>query len=226
MVSRRLWKLVNLLLVPVALTLGAMDLLFAQSEEEQTDIEMSRISGDVDNPRRHFRLRNPRKLDKAEANRIYNLIQSALSLGYSNSSQSFLEDYQSWQRYNSAPYLSATHGNHYLNNYANNVAKSYGEFESAGTLPKGAVLVKDSFSMTQSREIVLGPLFVMQKMPDGFNDVTGNWKYLQIQPDGTLLGETNGHGAQRVEFCVPCHLARETFDHLYFIPQDYRVPAQ
>ncbi len=226
MVTWRLWGMAGVLIISVVLVFGLIRIVIAQTDDEPSDIEMSGISGNVDNPRRHFRLRNPRKLDKAEANEIYGLIKPALASGYSLSGLLTLENYQSWQRFNNAPYLSSTHGNHYLNNYANDVAKDYGGFENAGTLPEGSILAKDSFSMTQSREIVLGPLFIMQKMPVGFNEVSGNWKYMQIQPDGTLLGETNGEGAQRVEYCVPCHLARESFDHLYFIPKDYRLPAQ
>jgi len=223
MISRRLWRFTGFFSFAVALFLCAAGLLVAQTSDETSDIEMSSISGEVDNPRRHFRLRNPKKLASDEANQIYGFIKSALSSGYTASGISIFDNYQSWQLYNTAPYLSSTHGNHYLNNYANDIAKSYGKFEDAGVLPEGSILVKDSFSVTQSREIVLGPLFVMQKMSAGFNEVSGNWKYLQIQPDGTLLGETNGAGAQRVEYCVPCHLAREDFDHLYFIPQQNRI---
>jgi len=226
MISRRLWRLAGFFSISVALLVCATKLLLAQTSDEPSDIEMSNISGDIDNPRRHFRLRNPKKLESDEANRIYSFIKSALSSGYTASGISIFDNYQSWQRFNTAPYLSSTHGNHYLNNYANEIAKSYGNFEDAGVLPEGSILVKDSFSVTQSREIVLGPMFVMQKMSAGFNEVSGNWKYLQIQPDGTLLGETNGAGLQRVEYCVPCHLARESFDHLYFIPQQYRVTAE
>ncbi len=223
MISQRVWKFTGFFSFAIALFLCAATVLVAQTSDETFDVEMSNISGDVDNPRRHFRLRNPKKLTSDEANRIYGFIKSALSLGYSASSVSQYDGYQSWQRYNTAPYLSSTHGNHYLNNYANDIARNYGKFEDAGVLPEGSILVKDSFSVTQSREIVLGPLFVMQKMSAGFNEVSGNWKYLQIQPDGTLLGETNGTGSQRVEYCAPCHLARESFDHLYFIPRENRI---
>ena len=48
--------------------------------------------------------------------------------------------YAEWKRWNSAPYLSSTHGNHYINNYANDVASDYGRYEDAGTLPPGSVI--------------------------------------------------------------------------------------
>ena len=187
-----------------------------------TDVEMSTISGEPATPRRHYRLRNPQALDAERATEIYAIASAAMGIGYPLSGLPVARDYQRWQRYNSAPYLSATHGNHYLNNYANERASAYGEFEGAGRLPVGAVIAKDSFSVTESGGILLGPLFIMEKMPQGFNYVSGDWKFTLVRADGTLFGETNGPGAGRVEYCIACHLARERYDHLYFIPKDYR----
>ncbi len=116
-----------------------------------------------------------------------------------------------------------THGNHYLNNYANDTASAYRNLEDAGKKPVGSVIAKDSFSVTQSKAIVLGPLFIMEKMPSGFNYVSGDWKYTLIQPDGTVFGETRGANAERVEYCIACHLAASQKNHLYFIPEDYRI---
>ncbi len=195
------------------------DLRLAQASP---DVEMSTISGEAANPRRHYRLRDPEPLDPERAAEIYAIARGALRAGYPLSGLQVARDYQSWRRYNSAPYLSVTHGNHYLNNYANERALAYGEFEGAGRLPVGSIIAKDSFSVTQSGGILLGSLFIMEKMPQGFNYVSGDWKYTLVRPDGTLFGETNGPGAKRVEYCITCHLARERYDHLYFLPKDYR----
>ncbi|MGI9302751.1 MAG: cytochrome P460 family protein [Gammaproteobacteria bacterium] len=189
------------------------------------DVEISTLSGDVDNPRHHFRLRNPANLSPQETGRIYDIIRGALAAGYPASGLPAATSYQQWRRYNTAPYLSTTHGNKYLNNYANAAAAAYGEFEQAGKLPVGSIIAKDSFAVAESGEILLGPLYVMEKMPEGFNYVTGDWKYIQIQPDGKLFGETKGQGADKVEYCVACHLVRQANDHLYFIPEGYRLEA-
>jgi len=190
--------------------------------QAQSDAEMSTISGEADNPRRHYRLRDPKALDADRAEEVYAIARAAMAVGYPLSGSAVARDYQNWRRYNSAPYLSASHGNHYLNNYANQLALAYGEFEAAGRLPLGAVIAKDSFSVTNSGGILIGPLFIMEKMPRGFNDVSADWKYTLIRSDGTLFGETNGAGAERVEYCIACHLARERYDHLYFIPIEFR----
>ncbi len=194
-------------------------------QPDSEDIAMSPISGDPDRPRRHYRLRDARGLTDAQASDIYAIVRGALAKGYARSGRPAATHYQTWQLHNRAPYRSSTHGNHYLNNYTNERAAAYGKFEQAGTLPVGAVISKDSFSMTETGEILLGPLFVMEKMPDGFSHATGDWKYSVVLPDGTLLGETRGTGAERVEYCIACHLAREEHDHLYFVPERYRVQA-
>ena len=103
---------------------GDQALLLAQAE---TDVEMSAISGDAASPRRHFRLRDPKFLDAERAAEIYAIASAAMAVGYPLSGSPVARDYQNWRRYNSAPYLSATHGNHYLNNYANQRALAYGE---------------------------------------------------------------------------------------------------
>jgi len=217
---------VNFRFAPSLMTAGLVSALVVGATlavAQQGDVEMSPISGDPDNPRRHFRLRHPAELAHQEAAEIYALISDSLSAGYGRSGLSAVGEYRTWTQANSAPYLSATHGNHYLNNYVNETgAATYTRFEKGGTMPVGTVIAKDSFSVTQSRSIVLGPLFVMEKMPAGFNYVTDDWKYLAIQADGTVLGETGAPGAERVEYCIACHLARKQYDHLYFIPPAYR----
>ena len=190
---------------------------------ESTEIEMSEISANTEVPRHHFRLRDPADRSPEEALSLYEIVSSAMQAGYARSGDAVAAAYPTWQRYNSTPYLSRAHGNHYLNNYANPIAKNYGAFEQAGKLPVGSIIAKDSFSITESGEILLGPLFVMEKMPEGFNYVTGDWRYKQIQPEGVFFGETNGEGSERVEYCIACHLAVEHQDHLYFIPEATRV---
>lgn len=188
--------------------------------QQTGEVEMSEISGDRGAPRRHFRLREPADLAPGEAQRVYEIALKALAVGYAQSRDSSAGSYSEWRRYNSVPYLSATHGNHYINNYANQSARAYG---SDRRLPVGSVIAKDSFSVTETGGILLGPLFLMEKMPAGFSYVSGDWKYSLIQPDGTKFGETNGVGSERVQYCIGCHLAVEAQDHLYFVPPKFRI---
>ncbi len=186
-------------------------------------LQTAQISGDPEKPRRHFRIRRPARLAPAEAEEIYRQLIDELVAGYAPTDHPAARDYRGWRRYNSAPYLSATHGNLYINNYVNEAGGAYGRFENAGILPVGAIIAKDSFVVERNGEVRPGPLFIMEKMPKGFNYVSGDWRYTQIMPDGEFFGETHGDGAERVAFCIGCHLAVEQQDHLFFIPAPYRV---
>ncbi len=186
-------------------------------------LQTAQIRGDPDKPRRHFRIRRPARLAPAEAEETYRQLVDELIAGYAPTDHPAARDYRNWRRYNSAPYLSATHGNLYINNYVNEAGRAYGSFENAGILPVGAIIAKDSFVVERNGVVRPGPLFVMEKMPKGFNYVSGDWRYTQIMPDGVFFGETLGEDADRVEFCIGCHLAVEQQDHLFFIPGPYRV---
>ncbi len=185
--------------------------------------QLAQISGDPNQPRRHFRVRRPAKLAPEEAESIYRGLIDELIAGYAAAEHPAARDYRNWPRYNTAPYLSVTHGNVYINNYANETAEAYGRFEEAGRLPVGAVVAKDSFIAERSGEIRPGPLFLMEKMGKGFNYVSGDWRYIMIMPDGVLFGETYGEDAERVEYCIACHLAVEDQDHLFFVPSPFRT---
>ena len=203
----------------------------SRAQDDDADIDTLRPATASGTPSRHFRMHQVVDLDPDEATRLYGLVRGALAKGYTLSGFEGVDGYQGLKRFNSAPYLSSTHGNHYLNNYANDVASKYAKFEQAGRLPVGSILYKDSFSITnvqqdfsqtETRQIVLGPLFIMRKMEPGFNPLTGDWQYIQIQPDGEVLGMTRDVGAEHVDYCITCHLTREHYDHLYFVPDDYR----
>ncbi len=143
--------------------------------------------------------------------------------GYAKSGIRQASAYVGWNRYNTAPYQSATHGGRYVNNYANRKARHYGRFEKVGRLPKGAFLAKDSFSVTADGRVAPGPLFTMEKMKKGFRKDSGDWRYTMILPNGTVFGTTNGTGSKNVEFCIECHAAMKAQDSLFFMPEEYRV---
>ena len=177
---------------------------------------------DLAQPTRHFRLPNPARLSGADAVSIYDRIRDDMVAAYRLSQNPVTGRYYTWRRYNQTPYLSATHGDRYINNYGNAEAESYGR---AGVpMPAGAVLAKDSFTVTGQGDVFTGPLFLMEKMPPGFSAAINDWRYTMIMPDGSLFGTTGGEGSERVEFCARCHaMAGASADHLFFVPEKYRV---
>lgn len=181
------------------------------------------VYGDFDNPRRHIRETDSAEQNPLAAEAMYREMLETLVAGYARNGIAPAPVYSGWERFNIAPYPSATHGRRLVNNYVNALgAAEYGRFEQARTMPLGTVIAKDSFVVTEEGRRAAGPLFVMEKMAEGFNEVSGNWRYTMILPDGSLFGVTQGPGAEKVEFCIGCHLAREANDHLYFVPPTLR----
>jgi len=120
-------------------------------------------------------------------------------------------------------YVSGTHGNRYVQNYANDTAKAYGAFEKAGVMPVGSTLAKDSFTVNGEGRIGIGPLFLMEKMPAGFNQDSGDWKYSMVMPTGAVMGVTNGKNSSAMNFCFECHMSvAEDQDSMMLLPEEYR----
>lgn len=175
----------------------------------------------------HFRVADPADVGATEAEAIYQELVDSMAAGYKLSGSAYAADYLGWTRFNTAPYRSVTHGRRYLSNYANAAGRAYGQFENAGVMAVGAVLAKDSFSISKNGEVLPGPLFLMEKMPPGFNPDSADWRYTMILPDGSILGTTNGESSNTVAFCVPCHAAaRRGQDHLFFPRRQYRTTLE
>lgn len=174
-------------------------------------------------PKTHFKVERPADMFANTAETVYQQIRGEMAAGYSLSRMPDLRGYLKWRRFNKAPYRSATHGARYVNNYSNQAGEAYGRFEEAGVLPQGAILVKDSFTATAGGGIYPGPIFVMEKMEPGFNAKSGDWRYTMIMPDGSVFGETKGISSEYVEFCIGCHAGRAKYDHLFFLPQEFRL---
>ena len=171
----------------------------------------------------HFRVADPANVSPEQAEAIYQALAKDMAERYRLSGIESAAEYLSWTRYSTAPYRSVPHGRRYLNNYANAAAGGYGRYEDAGIIPPGAVLAKDSFSISKSGEVVPGPLFLMEKMERGFKPESGDWRYTLILPDGSVLGTTEGENARNVAFCIKCHAdAGEGQDHMFLPPKKFR----
>ena len=172
-------------------------------------------------PNGHIELSNPADLTKQQAEQIYVSVLPEIKGIFAMSDIGPAVNFTSWKRFNNAPYISATHGARYVSNYANNVASDYGLLERGETYPKGSILAKDSFSVTSDRNVYPGALFLMEKMEKGFSKPSGDWKYTMVLPDGSVFGTTNGENSDNVEFCIGCHAAKASLDHIFFVPKGY-----
>lgn len=164
------------------------------------------------------------ELTAAEAKSVYECLTQEMAGGYAKSGMAMAANYTGWQNYSTQPYVSDTHGARYVNNYANAQGADYKKYEDAGPMPVGAIMAKDSFMALPNGKVAAGPLFLMEKMPAGFYEASGNWRYTMIMPDGSLFGATKGKNSVQMQFCIECHAAvAEDQDHLFFLPEEYRV---
>jgi hypothetical protein len=144
--------------------------------------------------------------------------------GYSKSGMKDAALYADWDKYATQPYPSDTHGGRYVVNYGNAQSKAYRKYEDAGRMPVGAKLAKDSFVVKTDGKAGPGPLFLMEKMPKGFNQNSDDWRYKMVMPNGQLFGMTNGKNSAAMTFCYECHAAvAEDQDSMMFLPDEYRV---
>jgi hypothetical protein len=178
--------------------------------------------GDFERPKRHFRVPNPAGITPTQARSVYGRIVEQMTAGYALSDLAEAREYRRCTRYNTAPYRSATHGERYVNNDANPAARAYGRFGKAGPMPPGAVLAKDSFTVTADGGVFSGPLFLMEKLPPGTASDWRDWRYVMVMPDGSIFGDSRGDAPEAVRFCADCHDTAGATDGLFFVPPRFR----
>ncbi len=175
----------------------------------------------------HPKIAAPASLSGTRAEAVYQAIRDQIRTNYAASGDPVTLGYQSWKRYNKTPYRSGPHGERFVNHYANDKAADYGKFENLEPLPAGSIIIKDSFAVTRNGAVMTGPLFMMEKMKPGFDSAGGNWRFLMLRPDGSLVGMTGGADSSKVRFCADCHkTAGAKHDFLFFMPKQVRIPAQ
>ena len=171
----------------------------------------------------HVAVENPAELTQEQANAIYDELKARLDALYAPADLDLIKNYQSWKRYNTAPYISATHGQRFVNNFVNEIGSDYGKLKSGERYPVGTVLAKDSITVTDDGKTFPGAMFVMEKLPEGRSPETADWRYVMVIPDGSVFGDTIGDEPELVEYCHVCHEAVADDDYVFYIPEDYRL---
>ncbi len=165
-------------------------------------------------------------IEGPEAQALYDCIADSLFEGYQASGLPEAEAYKQWSLASTAPYISATHGNRFVNNVINDVGKeAYLDFLEEGfKMPVGSIAAKESFTLNKKGEVKRGPLFFMEKVARGALPETADWKYTLILPNGKVMGVTGTETGGKVKFCHDCHEAVvETQDAMFYLPEEYRV---
>lgn len=172
----------------------------------------------------HPAIARPADLSPERAEEIYQAIRGRLRDQYARSGDPLFSAYQDWKRFTRLPYRAGSHGERFVHHYANEKAEKYRNYEKAGPLPAGSIVIKDSFTVTERGQVMHGPLFMMEKMPIGFPSAAGTWRFMMLRGDGSVVGLTGGKNAKAVRFCAGCHAkAGAEQDFLYFMPDEARL---
>ena len=172
----------------------------------------------------HPAIARPADISPERAEEIYQAIRVRLRDQYARSGDPLFLAYQDWKRFTRLPYRAGSHGERFVHHYANQKAEKYRDYEKAGSLPAGSIVIKDSFTVTERGQVMHGPLFMMEKMPGGFQSAAGRWRFMMLRGDGTVVGLTGGTNAKAVRFCAECHAkAGAEQDFLYFMPDEARL---
>ena len=145
-----------------------------------------------------------------------------MATGYALSGDVKAKSYLKWQKYNSSPYPSATHGNRFVNKYTNSIAKKYGRIAPGEHLHLDSLIAKDNLTLTVRRDVYAGALFIMEKLAAGKSPKSEDWRYKMIMPDSSFLSNIQGDNTDKVAFCHECHSAVSMDDYLFFMPKEYR----
>jgi hypothetical protein len=160
------------------------------------------------------------EMSDAEAEAAGACIRPALLALAAKSGDSRLTGSADWRRFSTVFYRSE-HGR-YLEVTGNQLAAGYLKFEDGPPLPVGAIVMKRSFRALQSGAVVPNAQFTIEKMPPGYDDRVGDWKFTLISDAGAIVGESRGRDGDKVEYCVECHKSAWRQGFLFFIPPEVR----
>jgi len=144
-----------------------------------------------------------KKVSDAEVARLFTaLLPELRSLYAKGDHPTVRQDWTRWKNFVRTPYIAETHGERYAVNLANDIAaRVYGQFHDLEKMPVGGIIAKPSFTVDASGKAVPAPLYIMEKMPRGWNPSTADWRYAMILPGGRTWGMTKGVNSAGMRFC-------------------------
>lgn len=121
------------------------------------------------------------------------------------------EDWKSWTNVSPGPWISKQHGARFVEIYVNDIALE--AYKTPGAeMPVGSIVVKPSWEAEDGVPGKDGPLFVMEKMEEGFSPDHDDWFYaFQWAEPPEKWAAKIGNDVDwrtpnaRLEYCTDCH---------------------
>ena len=121
------------------------------------------------------------------------------------------EDWRQWAKTTPEPYLSREHGNRWVTIYFDELADT-SDKSSSGQFAVCAKIIKVHYFSERSR--TLRKLFLMAKMPAGFDPDHGDWWYGNYNATAGAAMIEQGV----VEACIDCHQRASGLDYVFSKP--------
>lgn len=120
-------------------------------------------------------------------------------------------DWKSYTNVSPGPWISKTHGKRFVEIYVNDVALE--AYKTPGApLPVGSIVVKPSWENEDGVPGIGGPLFIMEKMAEGFAPESEDWFYgfQWADPPAKWKAKLGSNvdwrsPSEKVEYCSDCH---------------------
>ncbi len=116
-------------------------------------------------------------------------------------------EYKSYEKINNDLKLSSAHGGKYVYTFINNIGID--SFKNK-TYPykEGTISVKESYTDSQGKNP--DNLYVMKKMPKGYDSENNDWYYAILDKNGKTTQE-----AGKISSCINCHKISKDKDYIY-----------
>ena len=154
----------------------------------------------------------------------YKCISEEMLHIYKKSKLEVALNFRNWLRVNKISFYAPANDFGWGNVYVNRIADKYKENKYISSFDKGSVIVKESFVFDINGTISVGPLFYMMKMEKRFNKASNDWKFVEVDLDGTHV-ETVRSNPAATQNCIGCHGKRSNSDFLYFIKSNLNSPS-
>jgi len=154
----------------------------------------------------------------------YKCISEEMLNIYKKSKLEVALNFRNWLRVNKISFYAPANDFGWGNVYVNRIANKYKENKYISNFDKGSVIVKESFVFDINGTISVGPLFYMMKMEKRFNKASNDWKFVEVDLDGTHV-ETVRSNPAATQNCIGCHGKRSNSDFLYFIKSNLNSPS-
>ena len=156
-----------------------------------------------------------RILEQEDIRNAYTCMSKKMENAYKKSAMPVALKYRQWIKVNAESFYAPANDYGWANVFVNDSAKQYKKNKYTSNYIEGSVIAKESFVFNLDGTMEVGPLFYMEKMYDGFNSSSNDWRFIEIEANG-ITSISSRNDTITKQRCNNCHSKRSASDFLYF----------